>query len=138
MSVFEKASVDLIKAYHCGDITDFHDYVTGNKIVIDAFIPDPHGSYWLAVTRPSPNAQISKVDRISKIKEFQKYYEIEMLYEDRINRDVGHETESKYESNREIQKEVCLYCGYVGDYISGDDVYFGYIGWPICPNCKGR
>ena len=34
-------------------------------------------------------------------------------------------------------KDACPLCGCTEPYIEGDDVYFGYTGWPVCPRCKG-
>ena len=30
----------------------------------------------------------------------------------------------------------CPMCNFDGRFLDGDDVYQGYKGWPVCPNCR--
>ena len=138
MGSFLKASTEFIKAVHCEDegFRSFHDYKTGEKIIIDAFIEDRYGDGWLAVVRRDAEEQISKILHLSKIKEFIKLYEVELAYEEEGYGDPEHNCLAHDAAQAEIDENICPSCGYAGEYISGDDVYFGYIGWPICPECR--
>jgi|GEM_PF-3619606 len=137
MGSFLKASTEFIKSVHCEDdgFCSFHDYKTDEEIIIDGFIEDKHGEGWLAVVRRNGEEQISKVLHFSKIIEFIKLYEEELAYEENKG-DSEHNCLVHDEAQAEIDKNICPSCGYAGEYISGDDVYFGYVGWPICPECR--
>lgn len=135
MSEHLKASVALINAYHNKDIEEFHN-IEGANVIIDAFIPADNGEGWWPVIRMSGEEQISKVVHISTILEFKKFYETECAYSEYFC-----EMEDNELVFQEIQDEImgkgrCPRCLSTKLKISGDDVHFGYTGFPICPDCK--
>jgi hypothetical protein len=47
------------------------------------------------------------------------------------------ELEQDIKDQHQVEDDACEYCGCMESRIEGDDVYFGYTGWPCCPDCKG-
>ena len=105
---------------------------TGEKIIIDGFSQDDDDDWPWAIYRKNENDLFSKEIHLSRIFEFWALYTAEEAWNE-------HEQKLKQDEPPKPclkHKHECFRCGCKEPLISGDNVYFGYTGWPICPNCK--
>lgn len=129
----------FVKAVRCGEIETLSLDSSGEPIVFDAFINDPHGDWPLLVYRDSNGQFVSKTLHLSRVAEFAKMLRDEADAEMAAKMGTTKkkvQKAAKKKVKKAAKKTVVCICGSTQEPIIGDDVYPGYTGFPICPDCR--
>jgi len=96
---------------------------------------------WIYFTRNENDLILEGEYHYSRFKEFKKAYQLVDLWEDW--EDIYSDPDyleyldmCTIDYNYEFNRDYCSNCNSHEDPVNGDAVFFGYVGAPICPNCK--